>query len=461
MPARARTRIASPIRGREDRTWPRRQPRLCSRRPAWKAERRGRWPTGSARSGSPTWSARTICSGPSGAITRMLDAGLARLDDLLGAARHRQDHRRAAARRRDRPRLRADFRGLFGGRRPQEGLRRRPLPPRGGAGDAPLRRRDPPLQPRPAGLLPPGHGGRHRDAGRRDHGEPVLRAQRRASVARPRPRLPPARRRGDRPAPRPRRGRGGAGAAARRRRPRHADRHGRPRRPRRADAGRGGVARGARGRGVRAGGTAGDPPAPRADLRQGPGRPLQPDLGPPQVGARLRPRRRALLPRPHARRRRAAALHRPPPGADGDGGYRPRRPAGAGGGARRQGHLRLSRLARGRTGAGRGRRLSRHRAEVERGLHRLQGGDRGGEGGRVAGAAEDHPQCADRPDAEGRLRLGLPLRPRRARRLLRPGLFPRGPRPPDLLRPAGARLRARDQEAARLLGQAPEGAGGT
>ena len=37
---------------------------------------------------------------------------------------------------------------------------------------------------------------------------------------------------------------------------------------------------------------------------------------------------------------------------------------------------------------------------------------------------------------------------------LRPGLFPRGARPADVLRSAGARLRARDQEAARLLGEA-------
>ena len=43
------------------------------------------------------------------------------------------------------------------------------------------------------------------------------------------------------------------------------------------------------------------------------------------------------------------------------------------GGARRQGRLRLSRLAGGRTGARRGDRLSRHRAEIERRLHRLLG----------------------------------------------------------------------------------------
>ena len=51
----------------------------------------------------------------------------------------------------------------------------------------------------------------------------------------------------------------------------------------------------------------------------------------------------------------------------------------------------------------------------------------------------------------------LRLRPRRPRRLFRPGLFPRAARPPDLLRSARARLRARDQEAAGLLGEAEEG----
>src|SRR5690606_17927329 len=39
---------------------------------------------------------------------------------------------------------------------------------------------------RPAGQLPAGHGGRHHRARRRDDGKPVLRAQRRSSLARPR-----------------------------------------------------------------------------------------------------------------------------------------------------------------------------------------------------------------------------------------------------------------------------------
>ena len=61
--------------------------------------------------------------GPDGALTRMLAAGLARLADLLGPAGHRQDDRRAAARQRDRPPLRADLGGLLRRRRPEEGVR--------------------------------------------------------------------------------------------------------------------------------------------------------------------------------------------------------------------------------------------------------------------------------------------------------------------------------------------------
>ena len=61
-----------------------------------------------------------------------------------------------------------------------------------------------------------------------------------------------------------------------------------------------------------------------------------------QVGARLRPRRRALLSLPHARRRRAAALHRAPRGAHGDRGRRLGRSAGAGHRQCGQGRLRLS-----------------------------------------------------------------------------------------------------------------------
>ena len=50
--------------------------------------------------------------------------GQARLDDPVGAARHRQDHDRAAARRRGRHALRRHLGGLLGRRRPEEGVRR-------------------------------------------------------------------------------------------------------------------------------------------------------------------------------------------------------------------------------------------------------------------------------------------------------------------------------------------------
>ena len=69
-----------------------------------------------------------------------------------------------------------------------------------GQGHPALRRRDPPLQPGAARRLPARDGGRHGDARRRHHGEPLLRAQRRAPVARPRPPVPRARRRGHRQA---------------------------------------------------------------------------------------------------------------------------------------------------------------------------------------------------------------------------------------------------------------------
>ena len=62
----------------------------------------------------------------------------------------------------------------------------------------------------------------------------------------------------------------------------------------------------------------------RADLRQEAGRPLQPDLGPAQVGARLRSRRRPLLSRPHARCRRGSAVPGAARRAHGGRGHRAR-----------------------------------------------------------------------------------------------------------------------------------------
>ncbi len=65
---------------------------------------------------------------------------LARLARLLGAAGHRQDHRRPSAGARDRPSLRADLGCLLRCRRSQEGVRGRPRPARDGQGHAAVRR---------------------------------------------------------------------------------------------------------------------------------------------------------------------------------------------------------------------------------------------------------------------------------------------------------------------------------
>ena len=63
---------------------------------------------------------------------------------------------------------------------------------------------------------------------------------------------------------------------------------------------------------------------------------------------------------------------------------------------RRQGCVRLSRLARGRAGARPGDRLSRDRAEIERALHRLQGRHARGEGG-AARCLRRRPSSMRRP----------------------------------------------------------------
>ena len=101
-----------------------------------------------------------------------------------------------------------------------------------------------------------------------------------------------------------------------------------------------------------------------------------------------------------------------------------------------------------------GRDLSRHRAEIERRLQGVWRGDARGEGGRFAAAAEAHPEFADQIDEVGRLRRRLRIRPRRAGSLFRTGLFPGSAGPSDLLRSARSRLRARNPQAAGLLGEA-------
>ena len=328
--------------------------------------------------------------GPNGALTRMLATGTLGSLDLLGPARDRQDDRRPAACPRHRPSLRADLGGLLRRRRPEEGVR-------GGARRAarPARARSSSSTRSTAStgrssnsFLPVMENGTVTLVGATTENpsfelNAALLSRARVLVFKPLDEaalaklLARAEEIEGKPLP--------LDEDARAMLISMADSDGRAALTLAEEVWRAARA----GRGVRPGRAAGDRPAPRADLRQEPGRPLQPHLGAAQDRARLRSRRGALLPRPHARRRRAAALHRPPPGAHGDGGHRPRRSAGARRRARRQGRLRLSRLAGRRTGARRGDRLSRHRAEIERGLHRLRRGDAGGEGGRLAGAAED------------------------------------------------------------------------
>ena len=93
------------------------------------------------------------------------------LDDPVGSARLRQDHDRAPARRDHRHAFRAALGGVLGRRRSAQSVRGRDAAPRRRPGHAALHRRDPSLQPRPAGRLPALRRGRHCRAGRRHHGE--------------------------------------------------------------------------------------------------------------------------------------------------------------------------------------------------------------------------------------------------------------------------------------------------
>ena len=122
------------------------------------------------------------------------------LDDLLGAAGQRQDDGRAADRREPQRHVRAALGDPYGRRGTEEDLRRRARAPCARAGHAPVRRRDPSLQPRAAGFLPARDGGRLDHADRRDDRESFVRAQRGVVVARPRARLSSPRRGGARSA---------------------------------------------------------------------------------------------------------------------------------------------------------------------------------------------------------------------------------------------------------------------
>ena len=113
-----------------------------------------------------------------------------------------------------------------------------------------------------------------------------------------------------------------------------------------------------------------------APVRQGRRGVLRPDLRAAQGGARVGPRRVALLDVPDARRRRRPALRRSKNDPDGDRGYRPRRSARAAARARRGRDLRAAGLARRRAGARRVRDLSRVRGEEQRRLHGVFGGAR-------------------------------------------------------------------------------------
>ena len=148
-----------------------------------------------------------------------------------------------------------------------------------GKGTLLVRRRGASVQPRAAGFVSARDGRRHRGAGRGDHRKSLVRTQRRSAVAGARAGVSFARCRRDRKAVRPRREHRGQGVAARFRGARRTGADGRRRRPRRADTGRRGLARRARKRNLQCRAAAGDPAAPRADLRQVGRRPLQSDLG--------------------------------------------------------------------------------------------------------------------------------------------------------------------------------------
>ena len=96
--------------------------------------------------------------------------------------------------------------------------------------------------------------------------------------------------------------------------------------------------------------------------------------------------------------------------------------------------------------------LSRHGTEIECRLQGVRCGDARGKGGRLAAAAQAHSQFANQADAGRRLRRRLSIRSRHSRRIFWTGLLSGSLGTPDVLQSAGSRLRARDPEAAGLLG---------
>ena len=114
--------------------------------------------------------------------------GPALLDDPLGSAGLRQDDDRAPVGASQQNGLRAAVGRVLGRGRFAAKCSKPPREPaRDGRGHAPLHRRDPPLQPRPAGRLPALCRERHGDARGRHHGEPLLRAQCGTALALPGP----------------------------------------------------------------------------------------------------------------------------------------------------------------------------------------------------------------------------------------------------------------------------------
>ena len=121
---------------------------------------------------------------------------------------------------------------------------------------------------------------------------------------------------------------------------------------------------------------------------------------------------------------------------------------------RGQGRLRVPRLARGRAGARQGRRsISRRRRNRTPPTRPTR---RRAAVAKERGSLMPPKTILNAPTKlmKGGLRRGLRLRPRRAGRLLGPELLAGGARPAALLRSDRARLRARDQEAAGVVGEA-------
>jgi hypothetical protein len=323
--------------------------------------------------------------------------------------------------------------------------------PPGGAGHAAVRRRDPPLQPGAAGLVPPVRRERHHRPRRCDNRAPQLRAQRRPTFAQPGVRPETPRRHRPRHTHDPRGRAARRTASARRRRQTGAHRNGLRGRAVSAEHDRAGAGP-PRSRRLRS------PRRRSAEastaLRQVAGGALQPHLGAAQVDARLRPRRSPVLAGQDARRRGRPAVHRPPHHPIRHRRHRHGRPRGRAEGPRRVGRVRTARLTRGGTRDRAGGALPRDRTEVDRRLPRLQQGRRGSEAHRVAHAASAHPQRADTADEGPRLRQGVPVRPGHRHRVLRRQLLPRRGAPGDVLPTHHRRIRTRDHGATPPMGAA-------